>query len=383
MSNEQLPARTGWTRRTVIRQAAGGATGLLGIGWLAACGGDEQSGGSTAGAEATAVNTAALSGTLNALCWEGYTDEAFVKSFTKETGVEVRSTFIGSNDELIAKLRGAPEQYDLISPSSDTTELLIEADQVQPISLESVPNAQTTFEFFRTAPNVNVGGELYGVPMCWGFIPIIYDADVIKQAPDSWEALWDPQYEGKVSVWQDIALIWSTALLLGFEDPYNLTDDQLEEVRAKLIEQKPNVRKYWTTAGELTNLFSNREVVIGMSFGGLTATQLQSQGRNVQEAIPKESATSWFDNWMIPAKAQNPDAALAFLNHIHKPEVQKQIAEVTGYGICNENAVDLVDKAYAQAYRLDDPGFISDLEYWQRVPERQKYLDVLNSVVAA
>jgi spermidine/putrescine-binding protein len=385
MANNNLPGLSRpTTRRVVLRRAAGGTAGLLGLSWLAACGDDDENGGTgNAESAATPVDAAAISGTINALCWEGYTDDAFVKSFTKETGVKVRSTFIGSNDELIAKLRGAPDQYDLISPSSDTTELLIEAGQVQPISLESVPNAKTTFEFFRTAPNVNVDGKLYGIPMAWGFIPIIYDTDAIKTAPDSWEVLWDPQYKGKVSVWQDIALLWSTALLLGFDDPYNLDDDQLDQVREKLVEQKPNVRKYWTTAGELTNLFSNKEVVLGMSFGGLTATQLRADGRNVEEVIPKEGATSWFDNWMIPAQAKNRDAALAFLDHIHKPESQKAIAEVTGYGICNENAIDMVDADYAKAYRLENPGFISELSYWERVPERQKYLDVLNSVVAA
>lgn len=383
MGNHHGPQLNPLTRRVALQRASMGAAGLLGLNWLAACGGEEEAGSGSAESTATPVSAAAVSGTINALCWEGYTDDAFVRSFTKETGVKVRSTFIGSNDELIAKLRGAPDQYDLISPSSDTTELLIEAEQVQPIDLESVPNAKTSFEFFRTAPNVNVGGNLYGIPMCWGFIPIIYDVDKVDQAPESWEALWDPKYANKVSVWQDIALIWSTALLLGFDDPYTLDDDQLGQVRDKLIEQKSNVRKYWTTAGELTNLFANGEVVIGMSFGGLTATQLRAEGRNVEEVIPTEGATSWFDNWMIPAKAQNPSAALAFLNHIHKPESQQKIAEVTGYGICNQNAVDLVDEAYAEAYRLDNPGFISELNYWKRVPERQKYLDVLNAVVAA
>jgi putative spermidine/putrescine transport system substrate-binding protein/spermidine/putrescine transport system substrate-binding protein len=170
---------------------------------------------------------------------------------------------------------------------------------------------------------------------------------------------------------------------MGEEDPYNLDDAKLNAVKDKLIEQKKNVRKYWTTAGELTNLFANREIVMGMSFGGLTANQLRAEGRNVEEVIPKEGATSWFDNWMIPAKSKQKDEAEAFLNHLHTPESQKAIAEATGYGICNENAIDAVDKDYAASYHLDDPSFISKLSYWQRVPERQKYLDVLNAVVAA
>lgn len=366
----------GSTRRTFVKRTAGGALGLTAAGWMLGCGDDSSTG-------STVATSGEVGGTLNVLCWEGYTDPSFTKAFTEKNGVKINSTFIGSNDELIAKLRGAPDQFDLISPSSDTTNLLIDEEQVRPISLDNIPNAETTFEFFRTAPNVLVDDELYGVPMCWGFIPLIYDEDAVSTPPTSWDDLWSPEYEGQVSMWQDIALIWTTGLLLGFDDVYNMDDEQLGQVKDKLIEQKPNVRKYWTTAGELTNLFSNNEVTVGMSFGGLTVTQLREQGRNVNEVIPEEGATSWFDSWMIPVGSQNPATAEAFLNHINEAEAQKQIAAATGYGICNENAIDLVPADYSEVYHLDDPGFIADLDYWKQVPDRQKYLDVLNAVIAA
>jgi putative spermidine/putrescine transport system substrate-binding protein/spermidine/putrescine transport system substrate-binding protein len=367
---------TGITRRKAIQRAAVGAVGLMSTNALAACGGSSSS------SSTTPSDGGKLASELNVLVWEGYTDESFVAPFTAKTGVKVKSTFIGSNDELVAKLRGAPGLYDLITPSSDTTNLLIDNKQVQPINLDKVPNAKSTFEFFRTAPNVNVDGKVFGVPMCWGFIPIIYDADKIKTPPTSWGDLLDPKYRNKVSVWQDISLLWTWALKLGFKDPYNMSDAELEQVKAGLIELKPQIRKYWTTAGELTNLFANKEIDIGMSFGGLTANQLKAKGRNVEEVVPEEGATSWFDNWMITAKTSKISTCEAFLNHIHTPKSQVAIAESTGYGITNQNAVDLVPASYATSYRLDDPGFISELSYWQQVPQRQKYLDILNAVVA-
>jgi putative spermidine/putrescine transport system substrate-binding protein/spermidine/putrescine transport system substrate-binding protein len=367
------------TRRTAIQRAAFGAAGLGGANVLAACGADTSPSGAASGAGDSGGK---LASELNVLVWEGYTDKSFVEPFTAKTGVKVNSTFIGSNDELVAKLRGAPGLYDLVTPSSDTTNLLIDAKQVQPIDLEKVPNAKTSFAFFQKAPNVAVDGKLYGVPMCWGFVPLIYDADAIKEAPTSWNDLLDPKYKGSVSVWQDIALLWTSALKLGFQDPYNLSDDQLNQVKADLLELKPQIRKYWSTAGDLTNLFANKEVTIGMSFGGLTANQLRAKGRNVAEVIPKEGATSWVDNWMITAKSSKVSTCEAFLNHIHDPASQAAIAEATGYGITNQNATDKMPAAYAKAYHLSDPGFISKLSYWQRVPQRQKYLDVLNAVVA-
>lgn len=370
------------TRRSALKQGAVGAAGVMGVsGVLAACGSDSGSS-SDSGATITSPPTN-VSGTINALCWEGYTDPAWTKDFTKETGVKVKSTFIGSNDELVTKLRGAPDQYDLVSPSSDTTSILIDAGQVQALDLNAVPNAKTTFDFFRTAKAVNVDGKLYGVPVAWGFIPLIYNTGEISQEPTSWEDLYDPKYKDKVSVWQDIALIYTTAIQLGYKNVYTLSDDQLSKIKAKLLELKPNIRKYWTTAGELANLMASKEAIIGMSFGGVSITQLEAEKVPAKEVIPTEGATSWFDNWMVPTKAPNAEAALAYINYFHKPEVQKQFAEITSYGITNENAVDLVSKDYYEAYSLGDPNFIAGLDYWKTVPRRQKYLDVLNSVVSA
>lgn len=363
------------SRRTALRRAAVTGAGLLGGGLLTACGANTSpsSGASSSGG----------GDTLNVICWEGYTDPSFTKPFEKSTGIHINSTYIGSNDELIAKLRGSPGVYDLVTPSCDTTQLLIQARQVQPIDLAKVPNGQTTFEFFRTAPNVNVGGKLYGIPMSWGFIPLIYNVDAVKKAPDSWSALWDPAYRNQMSVWQDISLLYMAGLLVGIRDLYTMGDAQLEQVKAKLLKQKPLMRKYWTTAADLTNLFANKAVVIGESFGGLTVRQLRSQGMNATEIIPREGATSWFDNWMVTASTNKLSACMKWLNHIQDPTTQTQIAKATGYGITNKRAVSMVPKDYADAYHLSDLTFISRLDYWKRVPRRQQYLDILNAVVAS
>ncbi len=320
--------------------------------------------------------------TLNVLCWEGYTDKAFAAPFTKQTGIKINSTFIGSNDELIAKLRAAPGLYDLVTPSSDTTPLLIEAGAVQQIDTTKVPNWKTVQPYFKTAPNVSVGGKLYGVPMCWGFIPVIADLTAVPKPPHTWGLLWDAKYKGKISVWQDISTIWSAALYLGYKNLYTLSDAQLSAVKKKLLEQKPLLRKYWSTAGELTNLFMNHEVVVGNSFGGLTVTQLTENGRKVEEFIPKEGATAWVDNWMISKQSKNLDAAYQWLNWIHAPKTQVQIGKVTGYGVSNRNALKLLPKSYVKTYHLDESSFIPKLTFWKKVPRRQKYLDTLNAVVA-
>ena len=42
--------------------------------------------------------------------------------------------------------------------------------------------------------------------------------------------LWDRKYNRKIAVWDDIETIYMAARLLGFQDSYNLTDEQLEQL---------------------------------------------------------------------------------------------------------------------------------------------------------
>ena len=56
--------------------------------------------------------------TLNLLVWEGYADPSFVKAFEDENHCKISASYMGSSDELMAKLRGGSAgTYDVISPS--------------------------------------------------------------------------------------------------------------------------------------------------------------------------------------------------------------------------------------------------------------------------
>jgi spermidine/putrescine-binding protein len=55
--------------------------------------------------------------TLSLLVWEGYADPSFVHEFEQKYHCKVAASYMGSSDELVAKLRGgSASNYDVISP---------------------------------------------------------------------------------------------------------------------------------------------------------------------------------------------------------------------------------------------------------------------------
>ncbi|BCU81446.1 ABC transporter [Polycladomyces abyssicola] len=326
--------------------------------------------------------------TLNLLTWEGYADPKFVKGFEEKYGVKVTVTYFGSSDELVSKLKGGGGNvYDVISPSSDVAGYLVREGLVAPINLNNVPNYKNLAEKLKNMNDVKKGGKVYGVPFTWGPDSLIYDADVIKTPPNSWKIFWDPKYKGKVSLWDDISNIYLIGQMMGLDknDPsalYNMSDAQLQEAKKKLIELKPQVRKYWATAGELNDLFSNKEVVLAVGWP-LTPKAVNASGRNLKEVIPKEGITGWIDRLMIVKSSPNKELAEKYINYVIDEKVQKIVADVTGYGVANKNAAKYMTPEQAKSIHIDDmDNYMKKINFWQEVKDRDKYNEIWNEVKA-
>jgi len=327
--------------------------------------------------------------TLSLLVWEGYADPAFVKAFEEQHECKVSASYMGSSDELVAKLRGGSAgNYDVISPSSDVATSIASTGLAAPLDLSKLPSYSQLSPQLTSLPLVRMKGQVYGVPFMWGPDPLIYDTTVFAQPPDTWNVLWDAKYRGKISAWDDLSTVYMAAQVLGFDKPdpsqlYNLTDEQLEAVKKKLLELKPNIRKMWSTGGELTNLFQNHEVVAAMGWPLMT-NQLRKINFPVGETIPKENTTGWIDHLMITAGSENKDLAHEFLEYMITAQTQKTVTDVTGYTPANPQAAKFMTPDEVKSLHLDDvDSYQKRLYFWQNVPRRAKYNEIWNEVKAA
>ena len=388
----------------MIRHRAWSGWGVLAV-VLAGCAGQERSGAAGAG-EAKKIEIKAsgdaradartylaqlcpqpIGGELNFMVWEGYTDTLFTRPFEQACGVKVNATYMGSSDDLVAKLRaGGAETIDLISPSSDALTAIIEAGLASPLNLARIPSYEDLSEGFRKLEVARKGDQVYGVPWAFGPNPLIYDSTKVKPAPDSWGSLWDKRYRGKLSLQDDIATLYMVAQYLGMDDPkdpshlYNLSDADLAKVKAKMLELRPNVRKYWVTAGDMTQLFQSREVVMGEGWPLMT-NQLRQAKFPAGETIPKEGTSAWADHWVLTKGAGNLDAAYAWLEYASQPFTQKLLYDVTAYIVANPSAKDyMTDQQKASQHDISDYG--SKVNFWQWSPRREKYQEIWNEVKA-
>jgi putative spermidine/putrescine transport system substrate-binding protein/spermidine/putrescine transport system substrate-binding protein len=318
--------------------------------------------------------------TLTAIVWEGYTDSSFTDSFEQQTGCTVKATYAGSSDEMFAKFRaGRGRTYDLISASGDITERLYQAGLVRPIDTSKLEHYDEIFAPFQGGKWNTFDGTPYGVTFAWGPNVLVYNTEAVDPAPTSWDILFDDEYSGKIAIPDNPMTIADVALWLGKDEPYELSATDLAEVKATLLELRPHIRKFWTTAGELANLFQSGEVVLAHAWP-LTYTQLSNEGFPVDSVSPRGKLTGWTDSWMISQNSQNVDAAYEWIDFILSGEGQEGVMNVTGYSGVTEAGVEAIGPEKAHELFMDDLSLHSQINMWQSVKNYDQWVQLWNEI---
>ena len=283
-------------------------------------------------------------GQVNIVAWAGYiergdTDKNFdwVTKFEADTGCKVSVKTAATSDEMVALMNEGG--FDLVTASGDASLRLIAGETVQPINTELVPSWATVDERLQSAPWHTVDGIHYGVPYQWGSNVLMYNTEVFKEAPTSWNVVFEPMdlpdgkaNAGRVQAFDGPIYIADAALYLmnhkpdlGIKDPYELNEDQYKAALELLRAQRKIVSKYWHDAFVQMEDFTNEGFVASSSWP-FQVNILQSQKKPIASTVPEEGATGWADTTMMHAGAANPNCAYKWLEHSISPKVQGDLA---------------------------------------------------------
>src|SRR5918999_1357312 len=287
--------------------------------------------------------------------WAEYVAKTTIPSCEEKTGIQVTQDFFSSNEDLLGKLQAGATGYDVIVPSDYMVSIMIKSDIVQPLDKSKIPNVKNVgpeYEGLSYDPN-----NEYSLPYQWGTTGILYNKKEIGQLDESWDPMWDPQFEGKVAMLNDTRETLGAALYkLGYS--VNATDqEQLDEARAELIEQKPLLSGYFDST-ESRPLVLNGDLLLGHVFSGDAFLGL-SENDDLDYVVPKPAATRWTDNMCIPNGAQHPENAHKFINHILDAGVGAKLSNYTYYNTPNAAALPKIDEALRKlsGYVLPDKVF--------------------------
>jgi spermidine/putrescine transport system substrate-binding protein len=144
----------------------------------------------------------------------------------------------------------------------------------------------------------------------------------------------------------------------GVADPWNMTDDELGEMKDFLISKKPLVRNFWPI--DPTEDVTNGDVWITYAWPNHWVAA-KSAGIDVVYGDPKEGRTSWYCGFALFADSENYYHAHDYVDAWVSAESGLWLINNYAYGHTN-TSVDLakVDETLVKAFSLDDPTVLDE-----------------------
>lgn len=283
-------------------------------------------------------------GQVNIVAWPGYiergeTDKAFdwVTKFEAKTGCKVQVKTANTSDEMVALMNEGG--FDLVTASGDASLRLIAGRRVQPVNVSLIPSWKNIDKRLQDAPWHTVSGTHYGVPYMWGPNVLMYNTEVFKEAPKSWNVVFEEMtlpdgksnkgrvqaYDGPIHVADAANYLMAHKPELGIKNPYELNEDQYKAALELLRVQRTLVGRYWHDAMIQIDDFKNEGVVASGSWP-FQVNLLQSEGKKIASTIPSEGATGWADTTMMHADAANPNCAYMWMEHTLSSNLQSDLS---------------------------------------------------------
>ena len=261
-------------------------------------------------------------GTFNWMTWGDHYIDDQLKAIETSDKIIANISELSGNAEGFAKLKEVKGQLDMISgdalwlPNAYHKEGLI-----KPFDINSLKVASQLYPFARQFEIWTTPEGYLGYPFGWSPISIYYNPKFVDPAPDSWGVLLDPKYKGRIVIEnQPEEIVAYMGKAAGFDDVYNMTDDQLATVKGLLEQLKPNVLRFAQQATDSVNSMTSEEAYLITGNLGNEDRVKDAGGPEIKGFIPKEGTVGWMDAEMIVLGGANTSLVVPFLEKNNQAE---------------------------------------------------------------
>lgn len=270
---------------------------------------------------------------VNLYVWSNYIPDRTLKDFQRATGIHLNYDTYESNEALLQKLQSGLAGYDVIVPSDYMIGILRTQKLLQELNLSKIPNLRNISPRFLNAPYDP--GNRYSVPFLWSTSGIGYNKKKVTDVVDSWSILWDPKYNGRILMLDDMRECFSAALKWKGHSLNSTDPHELEEARQLLMVQKPLLKAY--DSSNFDGALLAGDVWLTHAWSGQIALAAL-QDPDLAYVVPKEGGPLAVENFAIPQTADHKNEAYVLINYLLDAKVGGDITNLSRYPNTNEAA---------------------------------------------
>lgn len=296
--------------------------------------------------------------TLKVYNWADYIDDDVLKSFPswykQMTGEEVEIIYqtFDINESMLTEIEVGHEDYDVICPSEYIIERMLKLNLLQKIQKAEIPDSLQYFnnvapfvvDKFQQMSQTKTVSD-YATGYMWGTTGFIYNPQWVEREDlNSWSALLNPKFKGKIYMKDAFRDVYSVVVLYAYRDEIaagevtrdelvrEITPERIARVEEVLLQAKENVAGWEVDFGK--EEMTKGKTWMNLSWSG-DAQWAIDEAKEVEVTleyiVPQEGSNVWFDGWCIPVYAKNPKAASWFINYLCIPENAIKNMEFIGY----------------------------------------------------
>lgn len=308
---------------------------------------------------------------------KGYPKPKFIKSFEDDSGYTKVA---------------AGERYDIVHPCAYRFAdwvALQGADGspvIQPWDTSLIPNFPDLNPALQKFGNID--GQQYFIVADWGFASPMYRADLI-QPESSWGSIFDERYAGKISWWDSLNMFIPAGLYLGIPEPYNMTDQELEQTRDFLISKVPFVRTFWVDDPTPDLVTGDVHIAYAWQNHWWAAIDYGSGSKKAVDAVymrPKEGLSSWYCGFALFNDTANYYHDHEYVDAWMSTASAEWLVNNYAYGHTN-TALDMsaLNPQLVETFSLDDPTILLEPNSYPERPyaDRDKVNELWLEVKAA
>ncbi len=290
-------------------------------------------------------------GELYVYNWGEYIDEDVITQFEDETGIKVVYDMFETNEEMYPVIEAGGVNYDVVCPSDYMIQKMRENDLLAELNFDNIPNVDQIDPAYMEMSTAFDPENKYSVPYCWGTVGILYNTKRLEElgvpAPTKWADLWDERLSGEILMQDSVRDAFMVALK---KDGYSMNsenEDELQQAKQDLIDQKPLVQAY--VIDQVRDKMIGGEAAVGVIYSG-EMLYIQNEVENLgldyklEYVIPEEGTNLWVDSWVIPKNAKNKENAEKWIDFMCRPEIAKANFEYITYPTPNKGAFELLDE---------------------------------------
>lgn len=277
------------------------------------------------------VDFSNCSGEVVVACWAGsYMEllQKYLEPVLAEIAPNVKVVYSTGNDtDYIAKAiveKDGVGTYDVMAIGQMDLAKLTNNGIAKKVDDTMIPNLANMYPEYR---------DDYYISQMYSAGVLIYNENMVSEAPDSWADLWTPEYKGDVamlSTFRHFAM-FASSIIDGEEYAYGDSADWMHGWDRIMALKNDMDVQILTTNEQIGNGLATGEIAMTIGWKARAAQWVEASDEPLAYVLPKEGSYAYITGVSILENAPNPDAACAFVQALLDPRVQEGFANEMKY----------------------------------------------------